>query len=67
MRWFVGWLDGSGLDLEHVYAIHGTARVTPEQLDEERRLGASAASPHFSPTMKKRAALCGISGLPRNT
>ncbi|HMB53131.1 MAG TPA: MBL fold metallo-hydrolase [Thermoanaerobaculia bacterium] len=37
MRWFVSWLDRSGLDPERVYAIHGTARVTPEQLDEVRR------------------------------
>lgn len=32
MRWFVEWLDRSGLDPEAIYAIHGSARVTEEHL-----------------------------------
>jgi glyoxylase-like metal-dependent hydrolase (beta-lactamase superfamily II) len=32
MRWFVEWLDRSGLDPQTIYAIHGSGRVTEEQL-----------------------------------
>lgn len=32
MRWFVDWLDQSGLEAERLYAVHGSARVTEEQL-----------------------------------
>lgn len=41
MRWFVDWLDGSGLDPERIYSIHGAARVTDEQLEEIRSSGVS--------------------------
>lgn len=33
MRWFVDWLDASGLDPERIYAIHGRGLVSPEQLE----------------------------------
>lgn len=36
MRWFVNWLDASGLEPERIYAIHGTARVTDEQWTQVR-------------------------------
>jgi glyoxylase-like metal-dependent hydrolase (beta-lactamase superfamily II) len=32
MRWFARWLETSGLQPNLIYAIHGSARVTPEQL-----------------------------------
>lgn len=32
MRWFVQWLDRSGLDPASIYTIHGTGMVTEEQL-----------------------------------
>jgi glyoxylase-like metal-dependent hydrolase (beta-lactamase superfamily II) len=32
MRWFARWIESSGLQPELIYAIHGSARVTPEQL-----------------------------------
>jgi hypothetical protein len=32
MRWFVEWLARSGLDPQTIYAIHGSGRVTEEQL-----------------------------------
>lgn len=38
MRWFVDWLDGSGLEPEAIFAIHGSARVTDEQLEAIRAL-----------------------------
>ena len=38
MRWFVDWLDASGLEPETIYAIHGSARVTDEQLETIRRI-----------------------------
>lgn len=38
MRWFVRWLDRSGLRPERIYSVHGTARVTDEQLAEIRAL-----------------------------
>lgn len=38
MRWFVDWLDGSGLAPEQIFAIHGSARVTEEQLAAIRSL-----------------------------
>jgi glyoxylase-like metal-dependent hydrolase (beta-lactamase superfamily II) len=41
MRWFVDWLDRSGLDPQTIYAIHGSARVTDEQLDLIRGLPAA--------------------------
>lgn len=37
MRWFVQWLDRSGLEPERIYAIHGAALVRPENLEEIRR------------------------------
>lgn len=40
MRFFVDWLDQSGLEPERIYAIHGQARVTPEQLELIRGLAA---------------------------
>ncbi len=36
MRWFTGWLERSGLEVETVYSIHGSARVTPAQLETVR-------------------------------
>lgn len=38
MRWFVRWLDASGLEPEAIYAIHGSAKVTEEQLATIRGL-----------------------------
>lgn len=38
MKWFVRWLDNSGLDVEKVYAIHAGLRVTEEHLDVIRRV-----------------------------
>ena len=38
MRWFVEWLDGSGLDPERIYAIHRAALVSDDNLTEIRRL-----------------------------
>lgn len=32
MKWFVGWLDDSGLDVDKIYAIHAGLRVTEEHL-----------------------------------
>ena len=32
MRWFVGWLDRSDVNPDQIFAIHGSARVTPEQI-----------------------------------
>jgi glyoxylase-like metal-dependent hydrolase (beta-lactamase superfamily II) len=32
MKWFARWLETSGLEPELIYAIHGSARVTPEQI-----------------------------------
>lgn len=37
MRWFVQWLDRSGLNPDRIYAVHGAARVTEENLEEIRR------------------------------
>jgi hypothetical protein len=37
MRWFVQWLDRSGLEPERIYAVHGSALVRPENLAEVRR------------------------------
>lgn len=37
MRWFVRWLDRAGIDPEAIYAIHGSAKVTAEQLETIRR------------------------------
>lgn len=37
MRWFVQWLDRSGLNPDRIYAIHGSARVTEENLEAIRR------------------------------
>jgi hypothetical protein len=31
MTWFVDWLDRSDLEVETIYAVHGSARVTDEQ------------------------------------
>ncbi|MEE8118614.1 MAG: MBL fold metallo-hydrolase [Gammaproteobacteria bacterium] len=38
MKWFVNWLDNSGLEPETIVAIHGTAMVTTEHLDKIRQL-----------------------------
>jgi glyoxylase-like metal-dependent hydrolase (beta-lactamase superfamily II) len=38
MRWFVEWLDHSGLDPERIYAIHRAALVSDENVAEIRRL-----------------------------
>lgn len=38
MRWFVDWLDRSGLEPERIYAIHGSAKVTDDQLETIRGL-----------------------------
>ncbi len=38
MRWFVRWLDDSGLDPDRIYTVHGRALVTPDQLDLIRSL-----------------------------
>lgn len=39
MKWFVNWLDNSGLEAEHIYAIHAGLRVTEEHLSAIRALG----------------------------
>ena len=36
MKWFVSWLDDSGLRPEKIYAIHGAAKVSPEQIAKIR-------------------------------
>jgi glyoxylase-like metal-dependent hydrolase (beta-lactamase superfamily II) len=38
MRWFVDWLDASGLEPDQIWAVHGSARVTEEQLERIRSL-----------------------------
>ncbi len=38
MRWFVQWLDASGLEPDQIFAVHGSARVTDEQLQRIREL-----------------------------
>lgn len=38
MRWFVDWLERSGLDPERIYAVRGGATVTPEQIGRIRAL-----------------------------
>ena len=38
MRWFVDWLQQSGLGPDRIYAIHGQGRVTEEQLEQIRSL-----------------------------
>lgn len=38
MKWFVDWLDASGLEPERIYSIHGSAKVTQEQLATIRSL-----------------------------
>lgn len=38
MKWFVSWLDNSGLDVERVYAIHAGLRVTEEHLNHIRNM-----------------------------
>lgn len=35
-RWFVGWLDASGLEAERVYTMHGTGVATREHLEKLR-------------------------------
>jgi hypothetical protein len=35
-QWLTRWLDGSTLAVDEVFAIHGSARVTAEQLDVVR-------------------------------
>ena len=44
MRWFVNWLDESGLQPETILAIHGAGPVTQDQLAEMRALNELAAS-----------------------
>lgn len=44
MRWFVNWLDESGLKPETILAIHGAGPVTQDQLAEMRALNELAAS-----------------------
>lgn len=36
MKWFVAWLDKSGLKPEMIYAIHGAAKVSEEQIAKIR-------------------------------
>lgn len=38
MRWFVDWLDRSGLEPDRIYAIHGSALVTDAQLQQIREM-----------------------------
>jgi glyoxylase-like metal-dependent hydrolase (beta-lactamase superfamily II) len=38
MKWFVEWLDKSGLKPETIYAIHGAAKVSDEQIAKIRSL-----------------------------
>ncbi len=38
MKWFVKWLDGSDLKPEKICAIHGSARVSDEQIEKIRSL-----------------------------
>ncbi len=38
MKWFVKWLDNSGLSPDRIYAIHGSARVTQEHIAKIRNL-----------------------------
>lgn len=45
MRWFVQWLDRSGLQPERIYAIHGAALVRAENLEEIRRGMTDSRSP----------------------
>lgn len=44
MQFFTRWLEQSGLDPERIYSIHGSARVTSEQLAIIRARGESAGS-----------------------
>lgn len=39
MRWFVNWLDRSGLEVDALYAVHGSARISAEHLAQVRALG----------------------------
>ena len=38
MRWFVNWLDNSGIKVERLFAIHGSRVVTNEQIQKVREL-----------------------------
>lgn len=38
MKWFVAWLDQSGLKPEKIYAIHGAGKVSEEHLEKIRNL-----------------------------
>jgi glyoxylase-like metal-dependent hydrolase (beta-lactamase superfamily II) len=38
MQWFADWLDRSGLASQTIYAVHGSSRVTDEQLAQIRAL-----------------------------
>lgn len=38
MKWFVNWLDSTGLDVDRVYSIHGSLRVTEEHLETIRKM-----------------------------
>jgi len=44
MRWFVNWLDESGLEPATILAIHGAGNVTEDQLAEMRSLNELAES-----------------------
>jgi glyoxylase-like metal-dependent hydrolase (beta-lactamase superfamily II) len=37
MKWFVDWLDGSGLHPDQIRAMHGSGAVTPQHLDIIRK------------------------------
>ena len=41
MKWFVKWLDNSGLKPERFFAIHGSAVVEKEQIEKVRKLNES--------------------------
>jgi glyoxylase-like metal-dependent hydrolase (beta-lactamase superfamily II) len=46
-QWFTRWLDGSTLAVDEVFAIHGSARVTAEQLDGVRASQALELEPRL--------------------
>jgi glyoxylase-like metal-dependent hydrolase (beta-lactamase superfamily II) len=45
MRWFVRWLEESGLDPERIYSVHGRALVESWQLDLIRSLADTTSTP----------------------
>jgi len=46
-QWFTRWLDESTLAVDEVFAIHGSARVTAEQLDVVRASQALELEPRL--------------------